>query len=355
MNDFELVKDKLPISSVAVRYGSTMNRRFANPSPCCGHNDCCAVDDGKRLFKCHSCEAAGSVIDMVMAVDRCDETEALRKCADLAGMELKTYAKAAQEEERKPRESIPERMYRLAAEHYEAAMDAEGCPGKEWFCGARGHKEETLRKLRVGWATGRLIPYLQEHGFTPAEIVKCGLATDTVKTKGEDGREMEKSVPPFDYYGHDVAIFPVIDHVGKVISFTAKDPAKVRKASVMRGTVKKWFLNYPALGRYSDLFVVEGENDLASLMDSGFDNVIGTAGSPCQEQIVLLRNFCAGKTLYLWFDKDPDKDPRKNEGGSHHTRFIYQGLRGHNIDVRIISHPGQSKDPDDYIRGGFSA
>lgn len=350
-DNYTLVKERLPISSVAKMYNAVMVNKFANPSPCCDHNDCCSINDEKRLFKCHSCEAQGSVIDLVMAIERCDEAEALRKCAELGGIEIKIFAKAAEAEERKPREGIQERMYRLAAEYYQEAM-TQGCSGWEYFVTARGHKESTLKKLRAGYSTGKLLAYLQEQGFTPAEVVKYSLATDTIKVKDEEtGKEKEKTVPPFDYYAKGLVVFPVVDHAGKVIAFTAKDPQKKHKASMLRGVVKKWFINYPVLGRPSDeLYIVEGENDVASLIDAGYENVVGTAGSPCQEQLVLLRNFCGGKTVYLWFDKDPEKDPRKNEGGPHHTRFIYQGLRGHNIDVRIIDHPGAAKDPDAYLR-----
>lgn len=352
MDNFEMVKDRLPVPAVVGRYNAEMVRNFAEPSPCCGHKGCCSVGSDGRVWKCFACGKGGSVIDLIMAVEGVDEGEALRRGADMARVELKGPER--QKEQAKPREGAQERMYRLAAEHYRAAM-TEGSPGWEWFCNSRGHKPETLVKLRVGWSTGSLVQFLTEHGYTPADVVRYGLASDTVKRKDGDGKEVKKSVPPFDFYPAGLAIFPVVNHDGKVISFTAKDPAKKRNASMPRGTVKKWFINYPALGRYDELFVVEGENDVASLMDAGFDNVIGTAGAPGLEQVKLLRNFCAGKTLYLWFDKDADRNPMKNEGGPHHTRFIYQNLRGNNVDVKVIAHPGEAKDPDDYIRGGFAA
>lgn len=344
MDNFELVKDRLTVQQVAGRFGAKMNKKFAEPSPCCDHNGCMSVSEDGRTWKCFSCDRGGSVIDLIMAVEKCDEAEALRKAADMAGLELTEVS--GKGEERQPRESLQERMYRLTAEFYQAAMTPDS-PGWAWFCGTRGHKESTLKKMRVGWSTGKLVPHLQEHGFTPADIVKYGLASD------KDGEG--KSVVPYDYYGAGVAVFPVVDHAGKIISFTAKDPAKKRKASMLRGAVKKWFLNYQVLGKYDEVFVVEGENDVASIIDAGFDSVIGTAGAPSGEQVTLIKNFCAGKTVYLWFDKDPGKDPRKNEGGPAHTRFIYQGLRGHNVKVWILDHPGKAKDPDDYLRGGFAA
>lgn len=346
LDTFQVVKNRLPMAQVVGHYSATINKKFAEPAPCCGNKGCCSVSETKRTFKCFSCGVGGSVIDMVMAADKCDESQALRTCAELAGVEIKASG-ARGGEPKEPKESSRERIYRLTAEFYEEGMAKAKCPGKKWFCGERGHKESTLQKLRVGWARGRLVKHLEKHGFTAADVVKYGLAGD----KDKDG----KSVPPYDFYGKGVAVFPVLDERGRVVSFTCKDPAKKRKASLMKGVTKKWFINNPALfKRYDEIFVVEGENDVASLMDAGFDNVLGTAGGPGIEQVKLLKNFFAGKTVFLWFDKDPGRDPRKNEGGVHHTRFIYEQLRGTGIDVRVIVNPGSSKDPDEYIQGGWN-
>lgn len=340
MDNFELVKDRLPIPVVASHYSAQMNKRFLEPSPCCGHHGCLSVADDNRKWNCFSCGKGGSVIDLVMAAENCSDVDALHKCADIAGIELQR-----QGEDRKTRpESLQERMYRLTAEFYQTAM-VKGSPGWEYFCGKRGHKETTAKKLRVGYATGRLLSFLEEQGFSAEDVVKHGLA----RNKDKDGNE----VKPRDYFWEGLVVFPVIDHIGKVISFTSKDPSKKFDGMILPGP-KKWVLNYQALGRYDELFVVEGENDLSSLVDAGFDNTIGTSGGPGEEQVRLIKNFCSGKTVFLWYDKDQDKDPRKNEGGYHHTRFTYERLKG-SVDVRIIVHPGKAKDPDDYLRGGFAA
>lgn len=339
MDNFDLVKERLPISSLASHYNAQMNKRFLEPSPCCDHHGCLSVADDGRKWNCFSCGKGGSVIDLVMAAENCSEVDALRKCADIAGIELRTEGA-----DKKKNESLQERMYRTTAEFYHAAM-VQGSPGWEYFCGKRGHKEATVKKLMAGYANNKLLPLLEEQGFSPEDIVKHGLARD----KDKDGN----AIKPKDYFWEGLVVFPVIDHAGRIISFTSKDPSRKFDGMILPGP-KKWVLNYRALGKYDELFIVEGENDLASLIDAGFDNAIATSGGPGEEQAKLIRNFCAGKTVYLWFDKDPDKDPRKNEGGARHTRFMYERLRDA-LDVRIIVHPGKAKDPDDYIRGGFAA
>jgi DNA primase len=103
---------------------------------------------------------------------------------------------------------------------------------------------------------------------------------------------------------------------------------------------KEWFLNHAALGRHDTLFVVEGENDVASFLDAGINNVIGTAGQPSKDQFRLLKNNCSGQTLYLWFDQDKQKDFRKETGGPAHIRKICAAIAADdNITIKIITHP----------------
>ncbi|GAB63084.1 MAG: hypothetical protein DWB56_06815 [Candidatus Jettenia sp.] len=339
MNDFETIKNRLSIIDLLHAYKAEKKGRFANPSPCCNHNDCMSIDEDKNLWKCFSCGNGGSVIDLIMVADQCNESEALKKASEMIGYELQNQY---QEKEEK-KETAQERMYRLAAEYYHQAMVLEGSQGREWFCNVRGHTESTLQFMGAGWTTGGLLSFLQGQSFTPAECLSFGLARD----KDKDG----KQIPVQDYYWQGLVVFPVVDHSGNVISFTCKDPLKKVKGLLLKGAKKTWFLNHQTLGKHQETFLVEGENDRASLLDVGINNVIGTAGAPNAEQVTLLKNFYPNKTLYLWFDKDPQKDFRKNEGGPHHTRFIYQGLQEEeSIKVKIITHPGTAKDPDEYIQ-----
>jgi len=342
MTDFDDVKQALDPAEVARHYGAAMKGRFANPSPCCGHNDCCSISSEDRVWKCHSCGKGGSVIDLIMEVDGVEKRGALSKAAELAGIEI-AGGLGSGTRARKG-EGAQEQVYRLTAEYYHAAMlNGSGKAGRDWFLSMRGHKESTLKKMQVGFADGKLLDHLGEHGYSPADVIKYGLATDR-DPKG-------KVIKPRDYFWKGLAVFPIVDHDGRVISFTSKDPSKKYPGLLLKGAGKKWFINYAALGRYDELFVVEGENDVASLMDVGCDNVVGTAGGPGKEQVTLLQNFCAGKTVYLWEEKDKQTDWRKPTGGQRFVRFFYEALKESSVNVRIIVHPGDAKDPDDYVRG----
>src|SRR3990167_5929620 len=162
MNDFDTVKIQLPIADVATSYGGVRKKNFVNPSPCCDHNDCFSIDDDKNLWKCFSCGKGGSVIDLVMAVDECDEAEALRRCAEKAHIQLKG--------ERRPRDiaglnlTILESIFIEAAEYYHSHMLMNG--GKKYLIEERKHKEDTLITMKVGWSDGGLTDHLKSKGFS---------------------------------------------------------------------------------------------------------------------------------------------------------------------------------------------
>lgn len=287
--------------------------------------------EDRAAWKCHSCGQGGDIFNLLELLEKCDRAGALRRAAELAGVDL------PERSEKKDRSlSVRERIFIAAAEHYHDHMLEFG--GRAYFVDVRKHSEKTLRQMRAGMATGELLPHLRGLGFSDADILESGLVKDH-KEKG--GLR--------DYWWKGLAIFPVFDSDGKVITLTMKDPAGAAKHAMPPGGAKDWFLNHAALAKFTELIIVEGQNDGASLHDAGIDNWIGTAGQPSKEQILLLRNFGTKKYFYLWFDKDPEKNQQRNEGGPGHTRKIYEALQEQEYHVKILDHPGTAKDPDKYL------
>ncbi|MDO8282563.1 MAG: CHC2 zinc finger domain-containing protein [Thermodesulfovibrionia bacterium] len=337
MNDFDNVKNRLSLQAVITQEtGFTMKGKHLEECPFCTGHNCFAFYNDGASYKCFQCEASGDVFTFLQGYHELNANEALLRAAAIAGVEI------TREKQKEKAESYQERMYRLAAEHY-LSQTSQISAGYKWFTETRGHSENTLYGMQVGYATDKLLPFLRKEGFTDAKILKYGLARE------DKGDGIIK-----DYFWKGLAVFPVIDHDGKVISFTSKDPTKKYPGLMLEGIKKIWFLNFRALGK-DDCIMVEGENDIASLMDIGLNNVIGTAGAPGEDQIRLLKNFSAGKTVYLWFDKDKQKNIKKRTGGAHHIEFIYKKLTGADITLKIITHPGESKDADEYIQGLLKA
>ncbi|MCK4786228.1 MAG: toprim domain-containing protein [Desulfobacteraceae bacterium] len=351
-DDFEKVKREVTIRQVIEHFDANANigRTHVNPSICCDHNDCMSLV-GDNGYKCYSCDTKGSIIDLVMAREglRGDpgQGEALKLLAGIFNIELTPPSGSGLVKEKKEQaEGGKEKALRLAVKHCLSVREnGAGDDAVKYFLHDRGHSDETMEFMQMGWTDGGMYKALKAEDFTLADLVSYGLVVD----KDKDKKPLKR--PRDFFWKKGMAVFPIFDHAGKVVSLTVKDPEKKFTAQQMKGIKKDWFINHAALGKYNDLFIVEGQHDMASLIDVGFKNVVGTCGGPGNDQVKKVKNHCAGKRVYLWFDKDPDKDPKKSQGGPAHTRFIYEALKESSVEVRIIMHPGETKDPDDYIQG----
>jgi len=340
-----------------------MKGKHLEECPFCHNHGCFSLvpQSNNQDYKCFSCQERGDVFIFLEKYLGLSKSDALYDAARRAGVTLPEKSEGKKTTGNIETESDQERMYRLAAEFYHNAMLEEDLPGKkypdaqEWFIRSRGHTPDTLQKMHAGWSTGKLLPYLLEQGFTVEDCIKYGIATIR-KKKGKAAETPQEDLPPADFFWPGLAIFPVIDSTGKVITLTTKDPSKKFPDLQLKGIPKKWFLNNAALGR-SDI-LCEGQNDIASLLDIGIE-AMGSCGAPGQEQLILLKNHYSGKMLSLWFDKDAQQpwatDKANGNGGASHIRFIYHGLADSDVVVKIIVHPGEGKDPDDYIRALLAA
>ena len=346
-DDFKKVKAAVTINQVLARYGRKIVKGFADECPNCGGHKNCSVEEDDNLIHCFSCPLGGSIIDLVMTCDGVDKTEALNICAEIGNVELTPPTGSGSMKEKKEcAESGKEKALRLAVKHCLSVREnGAGEKAVKYFLNDRGHSDETMEFMQMGWTDGGMYKALKAEDFTLADLVSYGLVVD----KDKDKKPFKR--PRDFFWKKDMAVFPVFDHAGKVINLTVKDPEKKFTAQQMKGIKKDWFINHAALGKHNELFIVEGQHDMASLIDAGFKNVVGTCGGPGNDQVKKVKNHCAGKRVYLWFDKDPDKDPKKSQGGPAHTRFIYEALKESSVEVRIIMHPGETKDPDDYIQG----
>ena len=369
-DDFQRVKAALNIIEVITRKtGLGMKGKFLEQCPFCGGHECFSFPPDTQGYKCFQCPAKGDVHTFYQEYDKLSKADALALAAGDAGIALEKPA-ATKKATKERTESTTEKIFRLAAEHYHQAALPEDSPARAWFCGpyqkddagkvlGRGHKPDTLLKLRVGWSDANITAFLKEQGITEEQLIASGLA--------KDRNSKDEPVPVQDsFWKPGVCIFPVVDHAGGIKSFTAKDPSKEMKNTQLKGSKKEWFINHSALGAFHDTIVCEGENDVASIIDAGIGGAIGTAGQPSKEQITLLSNHFSNQTIYLWFDQDAqvgfktESERLRGKGGASHIRTLYKGLSGEDVNVRVITHPSAFdppafffKDPDDYIQAAF--
>lgn len=327
-NDFDRIKEALPLLQVITQEtGLKMKGHHLEECPFCQGHECFSVKDNH--YKCFQCSASGDLFTFLESFHKLDKSDALKKAAQIAGIEIKGI--------KKPKDNsgvnltIKETIFLEAAKHYHANISNNG--GRSYLIEQRGHKEDVLKAMQVGWSEGDLVSYLHSRGFTDEQIKASGLA----KEKDIDGRPVL-----MDFFKKGLAVFPHYEKE-KVLHFTMKDPQKKLMYQLPNeARLKDWrFYNQGALGKFNEIIVVEGENDLLSVLDADVQHVIGLIGQPAEYQIKSLKSYCATKHIYLWLDND--------EGGKGFIRKICTELNQSN-NIRIIVYDEQFKDPDEYLR-----
>ena len=335
MTDFERVKEATDLLNVIHQEtGLKMKGKHLEECPLCGGHECFSIKPNEQIFKCFQCDAGGDIFTFLESYYKIDPLEALKKAAEIAGITLA----------QKKRGEIPlttkERIFIEAAAYYHQHMLDNG--GKGYLIDKRGHDETVLQKMLVGWTDGGLTEYLKGKGFSDAEIKASGLGKE---------RKTAKGVFLVDFFVKNLAVFP---HLAgdRVLHFTIKDPAKKLKYQLPeKARVNDWrFYNQEALNKYDEIILVEGENDLLSILDAGVNNVIATIGQPSGAQIKTLRNACKGKHLYLWLDNDLGGKGgwKDNKWYPGFIRQICNALNNYNI--RIIVHSSGEPAEKEYIK-----
>lgn len=320
------------------------------PFPPCGHHDCFCVDKNDHLFKCFSCEAGGSVIDFVTTLEGCEPIDAAKEIALHIGLNLEDYEPKKKGDKKANEDPLIE-AWDFAASHY--AQHRKSCKDAEYLTiaktdGGRGHKEGSLQRLNVGWGSGKLYQAYKEKGYDDEFILSTGLVMQNEKDKSF-----------FDYFGKGWYIFPWTNEDGVIGYWSGKDSSKKRPGCKLKNEFKSngvlWG-NQKAIRR-ENVQIVEGEDDLLSMLDAGQGDTLCAMGQVSQDQIDFIvkeRNTPqkGPKSLFFWFDRDINWKNGLAPAGLRYVRKFYQALFnvGHtNMSICSISlMPGE--DPDDFIQ-----
>jgi DNA primase len=318
--------------------------------PFCEHKKCFSMmaKDGKA-YKCHSqsCGVSGDIFTFYEEYLNITSSEALKKAADLAGIELKSP-----DPKKKSQETLHQRIFRESMEYYHSkALDG---PGREYFIERRKHDEKLVKSMKLGFSDGHLKDHMLKEGYSVEDLVSAGL----VREDSKDGKTYHR-----DFFAEGMAMFPHFDKKGFVIHFTQKDTDKKRGLGYQltkAARSKSWmFYNQKALNSES-VILVEGENDALTIMKAGYHNVMAMIGQVSDVQLKALQDNFKHKDVFLWFDKDDagaglDKTLKGKHfdlaewKGKSYIEKVCRALKGAAYNVYIIEHPGDTKDADEYI------
>jgi 5S rRNA maturation endonuclease (ribonuclease M5) len=278
-----------------------------NPSPCCGHNDCFTLTPGFDGFHCFSCNASGSHYKLFLEKSGLNERELIKKLSDILGISEPFWDLQL--------EAVTKVLQAVIDIYHEELLKDDSY--LKYQTDTRKHNIETLIKYKVGKSIGFL--ELRER----------------LNNMGLDPLRYEMAV-----HHAGLFVYPYEDPETGFMRFNTKNPFKCvdNRGELIQGfsTGEKSLL-YSKPFSFNEVIVVEGENDLLSLVEAGAQSVVALGGSPSASQINELMAF---KKIYLMLDND--------EGGNKTAALLNDKLP--HIPVCQVEYDQSFKDPDDYFK-----
>ena len=329
-----------PIEDVVGQY-VTLKRSGANMFGLCPfHGEKTAsfsVAPDKGIYYCFGCHKGGGAVNFVMEVEGMTYPDAVRHLAKRVGMEV------PEDEQYQSRYRQQERLWALhkeAARFFHSQLYAPvGKTALEYALG-RGMSKFILTTFGVGYAPDSwdsLVRAMKAKGYTEEELKESGLVTVS-----------QKNGNIFDRF-RDRLMFPIIDVRGNVIAFggrTIKKDADVAKylnspETLIFNKRKNLFgLNLAKKTKQESLILVEGNIDVVTLHQYGFDNAVASLGtSLTEEQAALMTRYT--DQIILIYDGD--------KAGQNATQRAIPILEKAGLRVKVLQIK-DAKDPDEYLK-----
>ncbi|MEG2421374.1 MAG: DNA primase, partial [Oscillospiraceae bacterium] len=325
-----------------------LNRKGGNYWACCPfHGEktpSFSVSPDKQIFHCFGCGKGGGAIRFVQEMENVSFPDAVRMLAGKCGLEV------PEEEGDKP---YREQRTRILAAVKDAARYYYGVLGTPQGATVAGYLEKRkispafakrfgLGAAPEGW--DNLLRFMTGKGYTKAELSDAGLVV-----AGKTGSFYDKF--------RDRLMLPVIDLRGDVIGFTSRvmdneatpkylntpETAVFKKRSVLYG------MNLAKNSKASSLLLVEGNIDVITLHQAGFDNAVATMGTALTaDHARLMARYT--KEVVLCYDNDA--------AGREATERAMTVLKNTDFTVKVLQLPRRltesgefvKQDPDDFIK-----
>ncbi len=288
-------------------------------------------------FYCFGCGVGGDAFTFVKLIENLDYMEAVKLLAERSGVDL-------------PQDGYDDSMQRLRSTIYDInretarfyhnyLMSPEGRWGLEYFT-SRGLSLKTIKHFGLGAAPDgwdMLIKHLKSKGYSVADMLQANVIAKSQRDTF------------YDRFRHR-AMFPIINIRGKVIGFSGrampgedKSGAKYVNTSdtpVYKKSENLFAMNFAKNCCEERIILVEGNMDVISLHQAGFENTVAALGTSfTPEQAKLLSRYT--KEIVLTLDADA--------AGQKAVKRAGDILSDTGLNVRVVVLP-DAKDPDEFIK-----
>ena len=292
-----------------------------------------SVSPDKQIYHCFGCGKGGGVISFIMEIENLSFPEAVAFLARRANMPL---PEQENDRESKKRARLLALNREAARFYYEQLQSPAGERARAYMA-QRGISRSTATNFGLGSAPdewGALEKAMREKGYTDYELFDAGLVK-----KGRNGG----------YYDtfRNRLMFPVIDVRGNVIGFSGRllgeDGPKYLNSpetAVFNKGSNLFALNLAKKSKSGYILLSEGNIDVVSLHQAGFDSAVASLGTSLTAEQARLISRYTGEVI-LAYDNDT-----AGQKASQRAIAILEKL---DLKVRVLQMSG-AKDPDEFIR-----
>ena len=288
-------------------------------------------------FYCFGCGVGGDVFTFTGLIENLDYMESIKLLAERSGISL-------------PQDGYDDSMQRLKKRIYDINRDTARffhsflmSPGGKWaldYLTGRGLTVKTIKHFGLGAAPDSwdaLIHHLKEKGYTESDM----LAANVIGKSNRGGI--------YDRFRKRV-MFPIINIRGNIIAFSGRAmPGEDKQGGkyvntadtpVYKKSENLFGINFAKSVCSERVILVEGNMDVISLHQAGFENTVAPLGTAfTTEQANLLSRYTKEIVLMLDADAAGQKAVRRASGLLENT----------GLSVRVVVIP-DGKDPDEYIK-----
>ncbi len=292
-----------------------------------------SVSPEKQIYHCFGCGKGGSVINFIMEIENLGYRDAVAFLARRAGM---TVPEEQDDGESRKRAKMLALNKEAARFFYEQLGSPAGAAARDYMA-RRRISPATAKNFGLGFAPDTwdsLEKAMRQKGFTDFELADAGLVR-----RGKNGGF-------YDAFRNRL-MFPVIDVRGSVIGFSGRilgdgEPKYMNSPEtlVFNKSRNLFALNLAKKSKSGYIILSEGNIDVVSLHQAGFDSAVASLGtSLTPDQARLLSRYT--KQVILAYDSDG--------AGVKASQRAIGILEKLDVKVKVLQLKG-AKDPDEFIK-----
>ena len=296
----------------------------------------------KQFYHCFGCKKGGGVINFIMEIENLSYPDAIRFLAKRVNIEV------PEDRESADADRLRKRLLNLnrdaARWYYDVLQSPDGAAVRAYL-----DKRAISRKIAVRFGMGAspdswdaLLRAMTAKGYTKQELLTAGLIV------------ANKNGGFYDKFRNRLML-PVIDVRGDVVGFGSRvidksEPKYMNSTETPVYSKRRvlYGLNLAKKTKRPNMILCEGNLDVVTLHQAGFDNAVASMGTALTtEQIRLLGRYT--KELVLCYDND--------NAGQLATQRALEMLNNTEFTVRVLKLPRRlvdgayvKQDADDFIK-----